>query len=449
MKINTLYKSGDFRNIRGNIIFIVFLILIISFNCYSQQGWQILNTGANVNLYSIYFINTQTGFVGGGNGIILKTTNGGISWIQQKPGSNNPVMDISFINSNIGFAVSDSQLYKTTNSGIYWSVKSLNISVDIMRTVFFITASHGFVGGFRGTWPQIMVWNRTTNGGINWIGGGFFGTDVSSVNDIYFKNSNTGFITGSYYIYHPIPVPYYSYHGYTAITTNGGINWTWQSGSYKTGSLQKIAFGNDTNGIIVGYSYAYDYNILKTSNGGINWIQFVATENSSYKSISFSDSRTAHVINETNIFKTPNFGNTWYSIVNPSNQPINDITFVNSQTGYICGNNGVILKTTTGGIPTGFNHIGENIPNTHLLHQNFPNPFNPETYINYSIQKQGFVKLVVFDILGRGVAALVNSEMTAGNYQVVFDASGLNSGVYFYRITSGDFTDVKKMSVVK
>ena len=99
-------------------------------------------------------------------------------------------------------------------------------------------------------------------------------------------------------------------------------------------------------------------------------------------------------------------------------------------------------------LPTGITNTS-GIANTYSLSQNFPNPFNPTTSINFSIPKDGLVKLVVFDVLGKEVATLVNNEQTAGNYQVTFDASKLTSGVYFYKLTSGDFSDVKKMLLVK
>ena len=89
------------------------------------------------------------------------------------------------------------------------------------------------------------------------------------------------------------------------------------------------------------------------------------------------------------------------------------------------------------------------IANTYSLSQNFPNPFNPITTIKFSIPQRGLVKLVVFDVLGKEVATLVNNEQTTGNYEVTFNASKLTSGVYFYKITSGDFSDVKKMLLVK
>ena len=84
------------------------------------------------------------------------------------------------------------------------------------------------------------------------------------------------------------------------------------------------------------------------------------------------------------------------------------------------------------------------------LHQNHPNPFNPKTTIIYELPKDGTVKLVVYDMLGREVSKLVNNEFkAAGRYSVVFDGSRLSSGVYFYKIEAGSFTDVKRMALVK
>jgi hypothetical protein len=89
------------------------------------------------------------------------------------------------------------------------------------------------------------------------------------------------------------------------------------------------------------------------------------------------------------------------------------------------------------------------IPNSYSLAQNYPNPFNPATKISFSLPKAGDVKLVVFDILGREVATLVNENVKAGTHSVQFDASHLASGVYLYRMTAGDFTETKKMMLVK
>lgn len=98
---------------------------------------------------------------------------------------------------------------------------------------------------------------------------------------------------------------------------------------------------------------------------------------------------------------------------------------------------------------TGIEPLGNTIPDKYLLSQNYPNPFNPATNINFSLPAAGNVKLVVFDMTGREVAVLVNGQYSAGNYKVDYDASELASGVYFYRLETDGFTDVKKMMLIK
>lgn len=92
---------------------------------------------------------------------------------------------------------------------------------------------------------------------------------------------------------------------------------------------------------------------------------------------------------------------------------------------------------------------GGNTPDKYQLSQNYPNPFNPSTEIKYSIPNQSHVSIKVFDILGREVATLVNREQPVGNYEVEFDASSLTSGIYFYRIQTGEFVESKKMVLMK
>ncbi|NOS85494.1 MAG: T9SS type A sorting domain-containing protein [Ignavibacteria bacterium] len=98
---------------------------------------------------------------------------------------------------------------------------------------------------------------------------------------------------------------------------------------------------------------------------------------------------------------------------------------------------------------TGVEPISSNTPDKFSLSQNYPNPFNPVTNINFALPKAGSVKLVVFDMTGREVAVLVNGQYTAGTYRVDYDASSLASGVYFYRLETESFTDVKKMMLIK
>jgi len=100
-------------------------------------------------------------------------------------------------------------------------------------------------------------------------------------------------------------------------------------------------------------------------------------------------------------------------------------------------------KTTTGAEPA------SGIPLTYGLSQNYPNPFNPATTIEYQLPKQSFVKLKIFDLLGREIATLVNDKQDAGKHSVRFDALSLTSGVYFYKLEAGDFTQARKLLLLK
>jgi len=88
-------------------------------------------------------------------------------------------------------------------------------------------------------------------------------------------------------------------------------------------------------------------------------------------------------------------------------------------------------------------------PNEYKLEQNYPNPFNPTTNIKYQIAKNSFVTLKVFDVLGKEIATVVNGYRKAGYYETNWDASQYPSGMYFYKLISGDFSETKKLILVK
>lgn len=89
------------------------------------------------------------------------------------------------------------------------------------------------------------------------------------------------------------------------------------------------------------------------------------------------------------------------------------------------------------------------LPSAYKLHQNYPNPFNPATQINYEIPKDGYVNISIFDVLGRKISSLIDKFQRSGRYSVIFDADALSSGVYYYKITSGEFTDTKKLILIR
>jgi len=98
---------------------------------------------------------------------------------------------------------------------------------------------------------------------------------------------------------------------------------------------------------------------------------------------------------------------------------------------------------------TGSKNLSGEIPVKYNLYQNYPNPFNPNTNIKFEIPRSSLVKLIVYDILGKEIATLVNDKLNSGSYEVDWDALGYSSGVYFYRINAGEYVDVKKMLLIK
>jgi hypothetical protein len=89
------------------------------------------------------------------------------------------------------------------------------------------------------------------------------------------------------------------------------------------------------------------------------------------------------------------------------------------------------------------------VPNGFFLYQNYPNPFNPVTNLEFGISDLGFVELKVYDINGRQVAILVNEKLSPGNYKIRFDGSNYPSGIYYYKLEAGDFSEVRKMILLK
>ena len=114
------------------------------------------------------------------------------------------------------------------------------------------------------------------------------------------------------------------------------------------------------------------------------------------------------------------------------------------------GKNGLILKYKQNTTKVEDNI---NLPEKFVLHQNFPNPFNPGTSIQYAVSSRQFISLKIYDVLGNEIAVLVNEEKPAGEYEVKFSANGggkgLTSGIYFYQLRIGSVIQTKKMVYLK
>jgi aminopeptidase N len=185
--------------------------------------------------------------------------------------------------------------------------------------------------------------------------------------------------------------------------------------------------------------YANTYNIANLG-GGQYRVKFVANQTQvntpfhkmpvTYK-ISFStgSDTTIRVMNDVN------------------NQTFTNIFYRTPTTLVFDPNNDIVLKTAT--LTVSVNDPQVELPKEYSLHQNYPNPFNPVTNIKYDIPNPGIVKITVYNTAGKEVSTLVNEFKQAGFHNVMFSSGYLSSGVYFYKIESGNFSQVKKMILIK
>ena len=229
-------------------------------------------------------------------------------------------------------------------------------------------------------------------------------------------------------------------------STNEGDSWETMQSFERP--IEKIQFVNSTTGFA-----SSDSRVYKSTNGGANWVDIDLPTSGYFLTFYMANANIGYASNWDNTYKTLDGGATWFeqNTVLP-NTSFRDIDFAPGSTsiGWMCGSDGAIVYTNnSGGGAIGIEPISGNVPEKYSLSQNYPNPFNPTTNIKLQIAKSGFVKLTVFDITGREAAILVNENLNAGEYNVDFNASGLSSGVYFYRIETAGFTDVKKMTLIK
>ncbi len=215
------------------------------------------------------------------------------------------------------------------------------------------------------------------------------------------------------------------------------------------------------------YSFFFDYNYrvaeaIAVDKQGNIWcgtrvgvFKFNGTDWNHYTKENTSGGLCGNVVREINVDAS---GNVWFGCMDKD--PATGY-WIEGGLSKFTGTTWSSYKPSGGGLTNGnvsaidFNPTDvketESIPTSFMLNQNYPNPFNPETVISYQLPVSSFVTLKVYDALGRQVATLVNEFQTAGIHNSTFStlSSALTSGIYFYKLQSGSFVDVKKMMLVK
>ncbi len=459
--------------------------------------WTKTVTLAGATNYCIEAFDAQTawvtGTVGGSADVsIWKTTDGGTTFTSQ---FNNPTGfgdAIKFFNSNDGVYIGDPdpypskywEIYTTSNGGGTWTrVPKANIpdadsangeygaasSVCVIGNTIWFTGYSGAAG------TQNSVY-KSTNKGLNWTKSSFPNTSGSSGSCyVAFKNANEGLVV--------------TLDGTVAKTTDGGATWT-------TSSVTGAAFRQ-----IVNLNGSSRY--LAVGNSGAAWITY--NDGATWSPITPLNTNTLYAVTHFNGIPWAAGNSGTILKWNGSPLPVEFASFASE-----VSDNNVILKWSTAseknnrsfeierkavdgefvlrgfiagaGTSTEIKNYsftdeaveaGKYIyrikqidfdgryaysdeievevtnPGKFELSQNYPNPFNPSTTIAYKTKVDGFVTLKVYDYTGTEVATLVSENQKSGSYQVVFNASGLASGIYFYTITAPGYSETKKLTLIK
>ncbi len=316
------------KNIHIIFIWIICVLFVMPGRLISQNGWYPLQSGTENVLKSVFFVNVNTGFMSG-NGIILKTMNGGTNWL---------VISNAFSGSSIHFStittgyICEGTVFKTTDGGISW----LDLNQSALLAVNFADLNTGFAVGYN---SKIV---KTTNAGSNWELQfvSMYGNKFNSVN---FRNPITGFIAGG-----KMTEPY---SGVIYKTINGGNSWYEVSPQSADIDFRSIHFPNDAVGYAVGgYEYGSSGVIYKSTNGGETWVQ-QGIVNKDLNSVHFHDSYTGYTVGEDGIIlKTTNGGSIWNSQVSSTEKDLNSVFFLGNNLGYTVGSAGSVQKTLNGGV---------------------------------------------------------------------------------------------------
>ncbi|MCE1164119.1 MAG: T9SS type A sorting domain-containing protein [Bacteroidetes bacterium] len=405
------------------------LLLVIFYLSFHNSYSQWVNVTNNISSSNIKTITSDNLSIYAGSFLltsdnndesptIFRSTNGGLNWFQT--GFTKYSLSLFIRNGRLFVSATEfNGNFISDNSGLDWSVLNYPYS-PYEISAFSSNGIYIFACGASGI-------ERSSDNGNTWTNANM----TSSISSLFVKGNMV--LAGS---------------GTTLrLSTNNGDNWN-------TGTVgsQVVSVTISDNFIAAGTSNS---GVLRSTNNGINWIQ--TSLNSHYICALYSagDTIIAGDNMGTGVYVSVNRGETWL-------QRNEGFGVSKSIQAFTLSNNILFAATTAGVWKRDFHqlvyaeNIGTSVPIEFALQQNYPNPFNPVTKIMFSVpengkskSENGLVALRVYDITGREIETLVNESMHAGTYEVTFDGSRYPSGVYFYSLTAGNFSETRKMILVK
>jgi hypothetical protein len=382
---------------------------------WTQQGI------TNRDLNSVFFFDVNTGYVVGENGMVLRTDDGSILWNSELSNTNNDLNSVYFVHEGVGYTAGvNGDIQKTLNGGLQGPPFIIEGLVTYQGTNVPVP---------RG---KVIAYN------YNYTTGAITRLDTAAINNgVYMLTHIPGGDSTDVMAYQDDEVADFA-GGFYSGGGNATILWSNSVTLFPTGSMTNINLSvqqtvNNPPGarMVSGGVYA------SVGGQGLNEARVYAYNGSNFFNLGFSITGGGYSVKDlpagTYTLTCDRMGfRSAQRIVTIGANNLDSINFYLTSIG-----------------PIGISNQNLYLPKQFTLQQNFPNPFNPVTNIRFDVPKQSNVRLSVYDLLGREVEVLVNDNLKPGTYKVDWQANKYSSGLYFYKLVTDEFVDVKKMVLVK
>ena len=389
------------------IILILFFFTVVSY----AQWVQVSNGMGNLGVTSLAY-NGNYIFAGAGNNGVYLSSNDGSSWTQTSL-NNRDVRSLAANGNEIFAGTFQFGIYLSANNGSNWTQAGLN------NLIIYSLAANGN-NIFAGT-PVLGVYLSSDNGS-SWTQTSLNNRYIYSL-AVYGHNIFAG--TNIYGVY---------------LSTDNGTSWA--QSSLNNYTIRSLTINGST--IFAGTN---SVGVYKSTDNGTSWIQ-TSLNNQNVYSLAADGFNIFAGTYQNGVFVSNDNGDTWTQ----RNESLNG----NIVTALCIYNNYIFAGTDVYGVyrrplneVIGIIPISHEVPNQFSLSQNYPNPFNPSTVIKFQVASPRFVKLSIYDALGREVESIVNEQLNAGTYEADWDGINFPSGIYFYKLTAGDYVETKKMLLIK
>jgi photosystem II stability/assembly factor-like uncharacterized protein len=443
-------------NKRIYYIILIFTCQFFQVNLYSQGTWESLESPTNQFLTSVYFVDSLYGWAVGDSGTIIHSYDGGNNWVFQNSKTENKIVDVFFLNRELGWASSwntssipfGTIILKTTDGGQSWRSELYQDENIFMTTILFLDSLNGWMGGK----PHALV--KTTNGGLSWAQADI-DTSIFAffpISRIKFYNDQYGYACGG------------SVENVGLIwrTNNGGNKWFVIEPTFAASEpILEVHIFDTLNIIGIGGDFEFlGVGTIRTTDSGLTWeYEYIGIPGSGVTMDFRNDNEAwASLGGRQKFIYSSDSGATWIQIPTPDSSSIFDVIFPDSLHGFAVGMEGAILKYKPPIVDAVSSYPGVS-PISFRLFQNYPNPFNPKTILRFSIPQIKYVELKIYDILGNEIVTLVNEEKPPGEYEIEFSAKGgsafggsawnLTSGIYFYQLKAEGYVETRKMLLLK